>query len=290
MTMAQSRTTARCLPRLSLVVWTGGAVVLWAALSMVWSQGDPKLPATHLLSLVATFAAGWFWPQHERDVGAAYLSLTALAWLLWMFSGVLNPNFIGCLVAFGIAIAVAQERWFSLLLLGPALYLTGSRGAIIAAGLIALVRLWRWSKVTSAGVALIVVLLALSHRSLGESLLNRMGVWQDTLNHLTFWGSGWGSFADAYASWPVHTNMTLALAPHAYNDVLELLFELGVGAGLLWLFLAAVLTHGSSRAGLILFGFAACSLTYFPLWLLLLPQTLAYFLGVGASPKGHSHD
>jgi hypothetical protein len=243
---------------------------------MVWSQGDPKLPAAHLISLVVCFAIGrclwqerwWFW----------YFPLAALAFCL---SPWLNPNFLGAVLALGIAIALAFEWTLAAVALAPMLLWTGSRGAIIAGAATAGLAFARRYPTTALTIAVFGGLYAMSLRSIDSSLLARLGIWHDTLEHMTLWGSGWGSFADAYASWPVHRNLTLELAPHAYNDVLQLTFELGLGACAVWLFLGAVLTRASWRYALIAACFALLGLTYFPLWLPVVSHTFALALGAG---------
>lgn len=266
----------------SASVLAGLGVLVYASASLIWSPGDPTLPAIHLASLAGAFALGYRRPDWGPAMMDVYFTLCGVAWLTWMFAGILNPNFVGCMLAVGIAFAITAKYWFFVVAQGLMLYLTGSRGAIIAAGIVGLVRLWSWHKVTALGVILIVILIALTHRSFGESLFNRVGVWQDTIEHLSFWGSGWGSFQAAYTSWPVHRNMTGMIAAAAYNDVLQITFELGIGAVLVWIWLALCLGHAGPGFGLILVAFAACGLSYFPLQLPFIPQAIAFTLGAAA--------
>ena len=98
-------------------------------------------------------------------------------------------------------------------------------------------------------------------------MAQRLGIWQDTINHLTFFGSGWGSFQSAYEGFAVKTNMTLLIAPHAYNDALELMFDLGIGSILAWWLVALSWEGRNWPDRLVCLTFFVCGLTYFPLWI-----------------------
>ena len=111
-----------------------------------------------------------------------------------------------------------------------------------------------------------------------STIFQRVGIWQDTINHLTIRGHGFGSFADAYAMWSPHTNVTFYLPSHAYNDPLELMSDLGLGAILVWLFIALCLGPDRQHRA-IFFTFGVLSLTYFPFWIPPCAQLAMFALG-----------
>ncbi|TXH51064.1 MAG: hypothetical protein E6Q97_19175 [Desulfurellales bacterium] len=258
----------------------GAAAVAYAAASLTWSPGPVLVPAIHLATLVAAFTIGYYWAYTFETVAKIYLGAVGVAWIMWMMAGLLNPNFIGCALAFGIAVAIAIEAWFVVLIFGPMLYLTGSRGAIVAGGIVGLAALWRHSRLASICVALAAIVIALSHRQMGESLFNRIGIWQDAINNLSVWGAGWGSFQTAHAALDIRRNVGNMVAPWAYNDALQLIFELGIGSIFVWFFLAMIFGRAHRIFKFIGIGFVACGLTYSPLWLPVIPQILVFMLGV----------
>lgn len=238
----------------------GVACLVWAA---------PLSPLG--CALVVAYVVGAF----ARDLSWLWRGLMLLAalvlwcdWLSWA-SGyrLLNPNLIGCGIALALAAAIALREWWFFPIACVGLWWTESRAAMLGAGAACLVGLWRIAPATAMCAALLALVGVAEVHKADVNLVMRLGIWQDTIDHLTIWGHGWGSFASAYASWPIHRNMTLALAPHAYNDYLELIFELGMGSALIWFWIASHTGH-DPVARLVLWAFAAMSLFYFPFYIL----------------------
>ena len=243
-------------------------------------------------SLLVSFAIGYF-IRETRNVWIAYCIFLVANLALILASafdqvdffvdvtnGVYgNPNYLGCALALGVAAALG----YRMIWLAPpflyAIWLTQSRTAMLGAGVALAGWAWRSYKTTAftfVAAALIGILLS-SH---GESSIwQRVGIWQDTLNHLTIFGQGFGSFYEAYWAFPVHTNIGFLRAGHAYNDYLELIFELGIGSMLLWIFIARVLSTEDTRLHLILYTYFALALTYFPLFVWPIGQLVAFTLG-----------
>lgn len=267
---------------LSLVAGLG--FVAYACVSWVWGPGG-ALPLSALTLLLA-FALGALASQVIYEVlwklSCAAVALSACL-LLWL--GV-NPNYVGAALALGLAAAIGYKWWWYTPFAAVGLVASGSRGSIFGAGVAVLLGFGRRYPTTAACVFLSAIALCLGLRSF-DSLYARLGIWQDTLNGLTFWGHGLGSFADWYASLEVKRNMTLTLAPHAYDDFLELVFELGIGSALLWLWLATLSPGPEAR--LILWTFFALSLTYFPLWVPGVGHLFMFTLGyVWSNPCGNT--
>lgn len=255
--------------------------VAYASASLLWSL-DPQYGLVLLASLTAGFFIGrevgslrWLWG------GVCILLGANLALCSILTNGLAgNPNYFGCALALGLVAAYIYRFWYFIPIGIAGLAHTQSRTAIIAATLTFLFALpWRWKLgAIATGAGCLFVAYLFRGGSVGESMWQRMGIWEDTINHLTIFGTGFGSYADAYKAWPKHTNMTLTLTNHAYNDYLELIFELGLGAIPLWLMLILLLEVDRPER-LIIACFLLLSLTYFPLYIPIFGQLLAITLG-----------
>lgn len=262
------------------VALAGSAFVAYAAATTT------TLPAFVLLfSLVVSFIIGlflsstrWVWFGLAVVVTANLAIALTIDGIPWGLYG--NPNVLGCAIAFALAGAIAYRWLWFIPIAIYGIWLSHSRAAAFGAGVAVVLGLWHWSRYWAfiAFLLVIVAVLAMPGHSI-DSLTQRMGIWQDTLNHLTPLGRGWGSFFDAYWAFPIHTNLTLIRANHAYNDVLELIFELGIGAIPLWFVILISLEGAGHREWLIVAAFAALSLTYFPLYIPLVGQLFALTLG-----------
>lgn len=279
-------TIPQMIPRPALAA--GALASAWALASLFWTAGSSFLPALHLATLAAAYVLGlWLRP---RLFWLAYCGVATLLMLFtlrtpdWFY---LNPNFLGAIFCLGLIGAAVYRLWLALPLLLVGLLGTQSRGALIATGVCGWVMLWRefrtWAYISILGA---ILFAATIKGSPVDSMLGRLGVWQDTLAHLTPLGAGWGSFADAYASWPRHTNRIdgIGIAPHAYNDVLQLTFELGLGSILVWVWVALSLDRSAPHERMVPLAFALLGLTYFPLWL---PGVAhAFVFALGTASKG----
>ena len=84
-----------------------------------------------------------------------------------------------------------------------------------------------------------------SHASNAE----RLNIWQDTLDGLTFWGHGLGSYWDMFPHFASRIDVLVPIQTrpdHAHNDLLELIFETGAIGGLLALAIVATVFSSSS--------------------------------------------
>lgn len=264
--------------RLSPLSALGIGFVAYATASTVWGSGDKAYALAYLWLLILAFFAG-----RILDADKIWMVVAGFSSLMFGFSLTvipLNPNYVGAFLAISLAGAIAYRLWYFFPVLGFGLWWCQSRGALLAAAVACLIGLWRWDRFYAICTALIAVLLIVSQKSDGTlSLFSRLGVWQDTINHLTIFGHGWGSFQSTYASWPVHLNMGAQFAPHAYNDYLELISDLGIGAILPVMFVIVAWEYHNPAAKLILITTLALSLTHFPLWIPLVGHMFAYTLG-----------
>ena len=152
---------------------------------------------------------------------------------------------------------------FGTLLLSAALLFSRSRTGIAAAwaGLLLVAAVWTLrTRVFRAATAIVVLLAALTfaagawiglaplltkYRTAEQDLPSRVEVWKDSaalIRAHPFWGTGPGSFTDAYTR--VQTSHLAARLNHAHNDYLEFAAEWGVpGAALLFALIGFVLVR-----------------------------------------------
>lgn len=227
--------------------------------------------AAQLVSFALAFALGLF-GRDRRWWGAFYLALLAnlalsVGFYLWdgeRYFGIWgNPNFFGVALALGLAGALTSRLWILAAPLAAGLAFTQSRGAIAAGGVALLVSLWRWSRFWAMLAMLAAALVIATHSAeRSGAVFARLGVWQGTLEHLVWWGHGWGSFYDQFQTWPVHIGTTGQLVAHPYSDILDVLFSFGLASALLWAFIAGCLEGPGPK--LVVATFFLCGLTFYP--------------------------
>jgi len=241
--------------------------LLFAALSLLWTPVpiEGVQPLWQFILLGVVFCIGFEMESLEPIfVGAAWGIGVSSAVALFQAEPTglfLNKNFMAeaaVLVAVGVII---YRRWELLVLFLPAMFMPLSRGALLAFG-ITMVLYWRstWIAVLGA-VAFALLLLAQPH---GSSLGERWVIWTFTLEHLTWFGHGIGSF---YIDFPSFREGGFALRfDHAHNDLLELVYEFGLGTvPLLLVWLVAMCQYSQVRLVLVAFAVEGCF--GFPLFL-----------------------
>lgn len=244
-----------------------------------------------LLSLVACFVAGY---RIDGWLGRRIWHFALLALLLngilTLFDGWTgfsfglfgNPNFFGIAMAIGLAGSLAYRYLLYAPIFGLSVIFSYSRTAYLAASATIVAALWRRHKGLAGlmlAIAVGAILATSSTENKLDSISQRIGIWADTLEHLSITGFGWGSFFDTYWSWPVHRLPALLRPAHVYNDYLEVIFNLGLGSILLWAFLAACLEGSDSMRRLVIIAFGAAALTHFPISIFPCAQLFALTLG-----------
>ena len=253
--------------------------VAYALASLVWAQAINWFAVANLAGLVGAFWLG----QRLTDPKKVWIGFVVLVGTVAMVQipfPLLNPNILGCAVALAFAVALFYNWYVFYPIVPISIYFSAnnsSRTALLAVGVVLVVKYARQFPVWSFTACIAAFVWVMEVNPTTVSLYQRMGIWQDTLNHLTLFGTGWGTFAAEYATIPVHTNMTLLLAPHAYNDALEVIFELGVGSIMLWLLVLLCLEGEGPKLPVLAFGIM--SLAYFPLYIPLVAQAFAFSLG-----------
>src|SRR5262249_31543445 len=141
-----------------------------------------------------------------------------------------------------VACFASRMYWAALLPL-PAVILTHSRGGLLALAIGMLWMAWKkapWLAVIVAGtIALGAASLQLMSDKHADSfrggnltnwssVTDRIDIWKDSANQLTWLGSGIGSFRVDFPKRPYHTDtVAVGRADYPHNDFLQFLYELG---------------------------------------------------------------
>ncbi len=263
----------------------GAALVLWIGIgvaSLYW--------LVYLATLIMAYCVG---RQRLNDRGlwviiSTIYVLGLVSILEWEPAGLFgNRNVLGCASALVLAGVLAFRLWFFTPFALFGLWFSGSLTGLTAAGFAVGIWLWRQDRFWAFTYGLFSIAMFLALRSGHDaSFLHRLGIWHDTIQHLTPFGAGLGAFQSDYASWSLHVNMyglddlrDLGRAQHVYNDFLELTYSLGIGSVLLWFFIGLHLEAPDPANRLIFFTFAVCGLSFFPAFLPGLGHIAALTLG-----------
>ena len=239
------------------------------------------LALAYLLVLAAAFAVGRSLPEWAGEVvwliGVSVVVTVGAA--IALIGLPVNSNLVGCALALALAASLTYGWWHLALVCVGGLVWFDSRGAALAALVTGLA--WAWNCTRWRGVLLFAVAVvagfaaAFSGAHAPESLLQRLGVWQDMINNMTVFGHGFGSFQAVYAALPLRTNTGGVFVIAGYNDLLQLVFELGIGVIPLVVFVALALE--GEGPWLVVLAFALAGLTFFPFYFA--APALAFALG-----------
>jgi hypothetical protein len=243
--------------------WLGAAFLAWCAATAAWAVSSLD-SAGALLQLVAGAAAFCVAAELDADdlrpfwtalalaacANAAVAVAQVLGWHAFDMTGLVagqpvglfgNKNVmanLGAVAALGtLALAPGWQR--AALLIGSLVcaLLPLSRGAAVAlvAGLAVRFLRWRGMAIAAAATSILVLVdvLLVPSRATG-SLAPRLEMWDWTITNLAPLGWGIGNYG------------TIFPFGHAANDLLELVFETGVGAALLVALVVACLARGGA--------------------------------------------
>lgn len=224
--------------------------VLYCGMSLAWT---PVIPDGVQALWKGIVLAGLFWLAAEVKsirpvlIGAA-LGLTinsgvviaqTLGWhrlpeIVSPGGLFMNKN-MGAEIAVMVLVGVVAERlWWTIPGLLPSVFLPDARGALVALG--AVVLAWIGGLFPRA----VTIVCALIAASIGgyfilhydSSVAQRFSIWFDTIAGFGFWGNGIGSFYSEYPHFATRVDTLLERPDHAHNDLLELIYELGLGASI----------------------------------------------------------
>jgi hypothetical protein len=268
------------------------ALLLWSAVSLAWHP-LPIDGADALIMLAVVVALVWVGSSLDdlRMPLAGFAAAMAVNGALAVaqefgFSGVyqvwgpaglfLNANalgeiaalaFVGCAALGGNRIGPWSIAAAAALI---PLILAGSRGAWLAA-LVGLAFVMLRGRVVAIAAAVVTVALFLAWMQFDwhwQHQAHRVSLWLDTLDGLTFFGHGIGSWYGLYPLTATRTDSLLMREAHAHNDFLELWFDLGTPGIVMLCIFGCVALRGSDRAArAILAAFVMEALVAFPLHL-----------------------
>lgn len=263
------------LPRTRMTAshWIGLWLIAWLFASLLWNDGgaDGRRDGINACFELAIAGIAFAIGSHLRDmrailIGAAVGIAINSGFAISQWSGfdgwhgvvqTMDGSFAGlffnkdrlgaasAMVAVGLV--VTPRLWLLLPGVLPALALSGSRAAWLAALAGVLVVITRGVSTRLRGLfvvsALLVIVGYLAWHGIGNSGYERFTIWHDTIVNWNFFGHGLGSFREDFLQMAptydfVHYN---ARPEHPHNELLWLLFEGGVPALLLALGLSCAL-------------------------------------------------
>lgn len=227
----------------------GLCLIAWTALTLTWTANvsDGFGSFVQLLIVAMSFVLGARTDLRDTFKGLAIglVASSVIVILNLKYSGIVsigreglfgNRNMLAeaaVLTALG---CLAYRLWWYVPGLLPAIFITPfSRGAVIglAAGLVVLYgkRAWARSRAACIAIAVLVCIAAVYGAIVRtESITERYWIYSDTLKGLTLFGNGIGSYYTLFPYLTSNWDMAEIRPDHAHNDILEMVFELGIGA------------------------------------------------------------
>jgi len=188
-------------PNIQSKIWTGAAIALGLSSTLA------------LLELAGfdTFFELGFGPWAQPYTGIFFTPIAATEAAVLVF--------IGCF---------ARKIYWGAIACLPQMLLTHSRGSLTALGVAIVLWMWRRNKLFSVGIAgaiLIGGLAIYSSHYRASSNTDRMAIYQDTIEALTPYGYGIGSYHNEYPAHATRFDTYLERPDHAHNDILELVWN-----------------------------------------------------------------
>lgn len=282
--------------RLNTINVLGVVLIAWAAASFLWT-GSKLDGIDEIAKLVLVIGCAFLIGQETTDLRPAYLGL---AIGLVASSGVsiaqymgfnpvvtgdfqphvtppglwVNPNTqaeISVPVFAAALMSFHWRRWWPLLVgMLPAAFFGHARGPLIGLALAAFVwcvSRWRFKAVLAlVPIGLALLFAAPDKWRDGHSLDEHVAIWSDTIDGVSAWGRGIGSFYTLFPEHATREDTSRARPDHAHSDPLELLFELGwPGAVLCAALFLACLFGAAETERLVIICLAVEAATGFPL-------------------------
>lgn len=229
--------------------------ISYAALSLLWTPNiwDGLRGMSELAILAGLFHIGAAAPSlRPVYVGAALgLSVSSLLAVMQLFglelvdriegptgmgAGLfMNRNYLGEPAALVLIGLIGHRLWWAVPLVLPAILLPTARGALLGLGVAGGVWLWGRSRVAAAVIILVIFCAAsvAAYVGVNASFPDRLTIWAATLDGMTWFGNGIGSFFTTFPSHAPGWDFLISRPVHAHNDWLELVYELGLPAAVL---------------------------------------------------------
>lgn len=146
-----------------------------------------------------------------------------------------NPNVYGEIAVLITVACWASELWVWAALSLPAVFMSQSRTALLALGIVGVIWLWRRYSTLTPIILLVIGLsvpIALVDKPLGH-LSYRIDVWHNAWDGMTLFGRGPGSFIITYPAFASRTDTMATREEDAHNDFLQMAYQYGLGCLLL---------------------------------------------------------
>lgn len=158
------------------------------------------------------------------------------------------------------------KLWFWIPVTLPGLILVNSRAAYLGLGFCLIAWLWTKSKIIAISIIVFLCLFIVARYSFDISATERFGIWADTFRGFKLFGNGVGSFEILYPLYAVHINTILSRPRFAHNDLLQIIFEFGIGSIFLIIFMIGILSIKRNER-YILYAIGIISLFSFPFYI-----------------------
>ena len=236
----------------------GATFLSYAALSLLWSPHG-LLELMQLLALASVFVWGLSLANLKNvtiglSLGLAVSSVIAILQYFKIDLSIvttekltglfINPNIYAEVSGMVLILILIYKLWWYIPVVIPGL-LVSSRAVVLALGVSLAMFVWARFKLASIIIVITSWFIALklsardtlfSDLSIGTSNLNtqslniRLDMWYDMLFGFKIFGNGIGSFVYVFPEYNKHLDTTVSIAEYAHNDLLQLIFELGIGA------------------------------------------------------------
>lgn len=253
--------------------------LIYATLSLAWTQ-NLNIAVFFLFQFIALYGIYCLGKGlcsltvifKGFTIGLFVSNLVALFFQSYIFSignakaGLfVNPNIFSEVSAVILIALIVLELWWWMPLTLPGLILVHSRAALLSLFICSFIWLWKRDKFYSVIELLVVgllVLLTFDHMKF-TSIQERFDLWADTIRGFKIFGNGIGSFEILYPLNAINIDTSLARPRYAHNDLLQLIFEYGMGVVLLIPVIYSVL-RSTDEKKLILYVIVIISLFTYP--------------------------
>lgn len=168
---------------------------------------------------------------------------------------------------FFIALVIYKLYWWLPVTL-PGLIVVHSRAAILSLSICALIWLWARSRTAVYILVPVLFLIGVAYSTSAsfsfDSVQERISLYKDTINGFVPFGNGVGSFETLFPYYATNIQTWAGRPNYAHNDMLQLIFEFGIGTVFLVILIWNILNVDREER-IILYGFGIISLFSFPL-------------------------
>lgn len=253
-------------------------LIVYALVSLAWTQNIYSAGWGLWFLFIWALAYNWgtlmtstrrMW--HGLSVGLSIGSLVALAQALDIGlveiadpnkpAGLLfNSSLFGVCLGLVIVGCICHRLWWYLPILSLGLILSGSRGGMLLVAIGLIVIHIHWVIAVGFGIACALTLIF----TVDPADSQRLQIWGVTLNALSLFGHGPGSFTDLH--YITRAKSLLIRPEYVHNDYLQLIYEFGIAAILPIGAFGLALVRRRSADWPVLFAFAVLATFYFPLY------------------------